>query len=98
MEAIRPNDFDFNANRGKSVKITKTDNSIKTGTLLGIMPDDVVVLEFEAKNGLLGLSEIDYSEIREVLVNVDHKSKQEFNGYFLRPKQRSVKSMRQQIS
>lgn len=67
---MKKQDFDFDLNRGNSVKITLEDNSVRVGELLGIMPDDMVVIEFNPKNykssAVLGLAEIDYSEIKDV--------------------------------
>ncbi|HLP05270.1 MAG TPA: hypothetical protein VK152_07565 [Paludibacter sp.] len=75
--------YDFNANRGKAVLITKTDNSSETGILLDLAMDDVVVLE-ETVNGITRIIEIELSDISKV-VEVDEKPKYEFNGFFLIP-------------
>ncbi|HHT22960.1 MAG TPA: hypothetical protein GXZ87_06560 [Bacteroidales bacterium] len=64
MKAI---DFDFTENRGKSVTV-ETHEKIRTGKLLGLMPDNIVVLDMsESFGGQLALSEIELNEI----VNID---------------------------
>lgn len=64
MKAIN---FDFTENRGKSVTV-ETHEKIRTGKLLGLMPDNVAVLDMsESFGGQLALSEIELNEI----VNID---------------------------
>ncbi|MFV0392078.1 MAG: hypothetical protein ACK5KP_09390 [Paludibacteraceae bacterium] len=61
-----PTNFDFSENKGKNVTIETADR-LRTGLLLGLMPDNIVVLDIsDSFNGQLALSEIELSEILSV--------------------------------
>ena len=58
--------FDFNANKGKQIAIQINDGKTTVGKNLGVMPDDVVVIEFDTQEVTFGLSEIPSEEIKSV--------------------------------
>lgn len=59
------NEFDFNANRGLMVEVT-TESQTNRGSLLGIIPGDIVIIKFPTKQGILGICEFIYSEIKDI--------------------------------
>lgn len=66
---MKSSEFNFQANRGRDVIVKLVDGRTQKGILLGLMPDDIVVIEFPTKSGIIGLTELEYSEISDINIS-----------------------------
>jgi hypothetical protein len=65
---VRPELFNFNANKGKSVLIALKNDNIRTGMLLGICDNHTVLLELSTPQGQASISETPLFDVSEITV------------------------------
>lgn len=65
---VRPEQFNFLENKGKNVSLILKNENVKTGTLLCICPDEVIILDVKTPKGITYISETPLFDVSEILV------------------------------
>lgn len=63
----RPELFEFNSNKGKTVSLILKNENVRTGKLLCICPDDAIILDVPCDMGV-ALCEIPLFDVSDIIV------------------------------